>query len=194
MKNVWKVWMDEYRAIFTDAGVALIFFGAIVIYPFFYSLPYLPEVLRDIPVAVVDGDHSALSRKLIRMLDAHENLAVAARFGDLESAKKAFFQREAHGIIVIPAGFEKKALRREQATVVLYGDASYFLTTGRRCSAARRWSARFPPAWTSGGCRPKGQPRLRPWRCARPSRGPLIRCSIPRAATPRSSSSFLWWP
>jgi ABC-2 type transport system permease protein len=128
MKNVWKVWMDEYRAIFTDAGGALIFFGAIVIYPFFYSLPYLPEVLRDIPVAVVDGDHSALSRKLIRMLDAHENLAVAARFGDLESAKKAFFQREAHGIIVIPAGFEKKALRREQATVVLYGDASYFLT------------------------------------------------------------------
>lgn len=128
MRGVLKIWLDEYRAIFTDAGVVLIFFGAIVIYPFFYSLPYLPEVLREIPVAVVDGDHSALSRKLVRMLDAHENMAVAARFGDMETAKNAFFNREVHGIITIPAGFEKQVLRREQATVALYGDASYFLT------------------------------------------------------------------
>jgi len=128
MKGIFKIWFEEYRAIFTDAGVVLIFFGAIVIYPFFYSLPYLPEVLREIPVGIIDQDHSAMSRKLIRMLDAHETLAVTAAYQDMETAKQAFFNRDIHGIIAIPAGFEKRMLKREKATVALYGDAGYFLT------------------------------------------------------------------
>ena len=128
MKGIFEVWLNEYRAIFTDAGVVLIFLGAIVIYPFFYSLPYLPEILREIPVGIVDYDNTAMSRKLVRMLDAHETIAVAARFPDMETAKNAFFNREVHGIITIPADFEKSVLRRTQATVALYGDASYFLT------------------------------------------------------------------
>lgn len=128
MKGLFRTWIAEYRNIFTDRGLLLIFFGAIVIYPFFYSLPYLPEVLREIPVAVVDLDNSAMSRKLVRLLDSHENLAVGARLQSLGAAKAAFFERKVHGIIVIPGDFERRLLRRDQATVSIYADASYFLT------------------------------------------------------------------
>jgi len=128
MKGIFQTWIAEYRKIFTDSGVLLIFFGAIAIYPFFYSLPYLPEVFRDIPVAVVDCDHSPMSRKLIRMLDAHENLAVVLLPQNLEEAKKAIFKRDVSGVIVIPADFERQLLRRERPAVSLYSDASYFLT------------------------------------------------------------------
>ena len=128
MRGIWHVWLKEYGHIFADRGILLIFFGAIVIYPFFYSLPYLPEVLREVPVAVVDLDNSAMSRKLVRMLDAHENLAVAARMQSLDEAKGAFLSRQVNGVIVIPADFERHVLRREKTAIGLYGDASYFLT------------------------------------------------------------------
>lgn len=128
MKGIFRIWAAEYRNIFTDSGLLLIFFAAIVIYPFFYSLPYLPEVLREIPIAVVDLDNSATSRKLVRMLDAHENLAVGARLQSLEAAKEAFFARKVHGVVLIPGDFERRLLRRDQATVSIYADASYFLT------------------------------------------------------------------
>ena len=57
---------NEYRHIFHDAGVILIVIGAIFIYSTAYSLAYKNEVLRNVPVAVVDNSHTAQSRQLVR--------------------------------------------------------------------------------------------------------------------------------
>ena len=122
-----SVLRSEYRNIFNDAGVLLIAVGAIFIYSMAYSLAYKNEVLRDIPVAVVDNSHTPSSRQLIRAFDATPNIDVAYKPTSLEEAKKLFFERKVYGVIVIPSDFEKKLMRTEKVNIAIYADASYFL-------------------------------------------------------------------
>jgi ABC-2 type transport system permease protein len=122
-----QTWFREYRQIFGDAGAILIFFGAILIYPFFYPIPYEREVLRKVPIAVVDMDHSRMSRDLARRLDAHELLRVVARPASVEEARDLFYSDGVNGFVVIPKDFFKNISRGKQATIAAYCDASYFL-------------------------------------------------------------------
>ena len=124
MRELIRVWREEYRIIFGDKGVLMIFFGAIFFYSIFYPLPYANEVLKDAPLAVVDLDHSSLSRQLARMVDAHESTRVTAQ---VASQLEVFFGRKVHGILIIPHDFERTILRKEQSSVSVYSDASYFL-------------------------------------------------------------------
>jgi ABC-2 type transport system permease protein len=123
----YQVFRNELRTVFSDVGVLLVFIGAIVIYSFFYPLPYLPQVLRDVPVAVVDQDKSVLSRKLIRMSDAHPFLRVTRHAGSVSEAESWVRAGEIGGLIVIPEGFSRQIARGGQVTVGVYADAGYFL-------------------------------------------------------------------
>jgi ABC-2 type transport system permease protein len=127
VKPFYQIFKNELRTIFSDVGVLLVFLGAIVIYSFFYPLPYLYQVLRDVPVAVVDQDKSAFSRKFIRMSDAHPFLRVTGQAGSVSEAESWVRAGEIGGLIVIPEGFARKIARGEQATVGVYADAGYFL-------------------------------------------------------------------
>jgi len=127
MRSIARACADEYRNIFFDAGVMLILFGAILIYPFFYPFPYSAEVLKKVPVGVVDLDRSQLSRRLIRMMDAHEMLSVTARPVSLEEAEDLFYKGDIKGIVVIPSRFERDIMKGRQARVAAYCDAGYFL-------------------------------------------------------------------
>ena len=127
MKEILQIWIGEYRKIFSDSGVMLIFFGAIVIYPIVYPIPYFYEVLKDVPVAVVDSDYSQLSRQLTRMVDANECIKVTSKPTSLTEAKRQFFNGKISGIMVIPADFDRMIFRGEQVNIAAYCDASYFL-------------------------------------------------------------------
>ena len=71
MRSVLRHARAEALRVFRDPGALLVLVGAIFLYSFFYPIPYLPEVLHEVPVAVVDLDHTPLSRQLVRMADAH---------------------------------------------------------------------------------------------------------------------------
>lgn len=117
----------EYHYIFHDGGVLLVVVGAILIYSTAYSFAYKNEVLRDIPIAIVDNSQTPSSRQIIRSFDATPNLRVAYKPTSLEEAKKLFYQRKVNGVIVIPSDYEKKLQRAEKVNLAIYADASYFL-------------------------------------------------------------------
>jgi ABC-2 type transport system permease protein len=127
MKNLFRIWLKEYLIIFSDIGSLLVFFGAIIIYPFFYPLPYTHEVLTNVPVAVVDMNQSQLSHQLTRMLDSNQFIDVTSKALTFDQAKTSLIKGEINGIIYIPEPFEKLVLRGEQALISVYSDASYFL-------------------------------------------------------------------
>src|SRR5262249_56638399 len=62
----------EWRRVVNDRSVFSLFVLGPVLYGFLYPQPYLGQLLKDIPIAVVDGDRTELSRTLIQTLDAHE--------------------------------------------------------------------------------------------------------------------------
>lgn len=127
MKTIARSFVGEYRAILRDGGALLVLVGALVLYAFFYPIPYTSQVLKEVPVVVVDLDASDTSRRLARMADADELLRVAARAPTLAEAERLVREGRAGGILAIPADFEKRIRRGEQASVAVYADASYFL-------------------------------------------------------------------
>ena len=52
---------NELKAIAKDEGVLLFFILLPIAYPLLYSWIYNNEVVREVPVAIVDDSHSALS-------------------------------------------------------------------------------------------------------------------------------------
>jgi ABC-2 type transport system permease protein len=119
--------VEELKSIFGDSGALLILVIAMVMYPLLYSLGYLKETIRDIPVAVVDLDHSQLSRQYCRMADATEQMNVAYKPGSLKEAEELFYKGDVKGVILIPSGFEKSVYKSEQTNITVYSDASYFM-------------------------------------------------------------------
>ena len=127
MRTFLRAALDEARLIVTDAGVLLITVAAIVIYSFVYPLPYVNEVLRDVPVVVVDLDRSALSRRLVAMVDAHDAVRVAARAATPEEAQALLTRGEVTAVLTVPDGFERDVRIGRQARVSAHVDASYLL-------------------------------------------------------------------
>lgn len=117
----------EYRAIFTDPGVLLILVFALLIYSTLYSLAYGSEVLRNVPIGVVDESRTSSSRMLTDAFDAGPNTVVAYEPTDMKEAERLFFDRKIYGVVYIPEDYERRLLGGSQANVALYVDASYFL-------------------------------------------------------------------
>jgi ABC-2 type transport system permease protein len=120
-------WSEAWRRIVTDNGARLLLIAAPVLYSLFYPLPYLREVIRETPIAVVDHDCSSLSRQLVRYADAHEMLRVAARCNSVHAAETAVKEGVVRGYLVVPAHFRADVLRGRDAAVAYGGDATYFL-------------------------------------------------------------------
>lgn len=94
------------------------------------TLPYAHRTMDDLPVAVIDMDHSAVSRELIRLLDAAPKIATRA-YDQLPEAQHDLAWRELFGIVVIPVDFEKRVLRGESVTVPIFGDATNRMANGQ---------------------------------------------------------------
>ena len=118
---------NEYKAVFTDGGVLLVMVLAIFIYSTLYASAYAPEVLRNVPIGVIDESQTPSSRELIRTFDAGPNTYVAYEPSGMEEAEELFFARKIYGVVYIPQDYEKQLLGGSSAAVSLYVDASYFL-------------------------------------------------------------------
>ena len=128
MKTLFSAFVDEARLAFSDLGILIIMVLAVVVYAFVYPVPYLNQVLRNVPVAVVDQDRSSLSRRLIRMADAHEALRVAGEPDSAAESERLVRSGAVAGVIVVPRGFERDILEGRQARLSAQIDTSYLLT------------------------------------------------------------------
>ena len=82
--------------------------------------------VRDVPVGVVDLDDSDMSRKLVRVLDAMEQVSVKRHFKDFKQAKLAVQNGEILGFYFIPEDMQQSILSGKEPTVSYYVNYSYF--------------------------------------------------------------------
>jgi len=134
---------NELKEIFSDGGVLLILIFAVIAYPIVYSIGYKNNVLKDIPIGIVDLDNTQGSRILSRMMNQTEQIEVYTKSLNLNMAEKEFWDGNVKGIILIPSGFEKKVLKGEQAIIDIYCDASYFLIYKETLNAVLKASGTF---------------------------------------------------
>ena len=122
-----RIWIREFELIFKDVGVMVIIFAVPVIYPLLYSFIYYPEVVRDLPIAVVDLSNSSDSRQFTRNLDATPDLSVVNSSLSMSEAIELFKKQEIRGIVQIPETFSADIALKRQTTVSAYANMGFFL-------------------------------------------------------------------
>lgn len=126
-----RAFATEYGRVLRDKGVFGLIVLAPIIYGFFYPQPYLGQLVRNIPIAVVDDDGTDLSRTIIQALNTDEAITVAARPTTLAEAQAALQRREVFGILGIPAGTEREVLKGNKARLPAFVDSAYFIVYNR---------------------------------------------------------------
>jgi ABC-2 type transport system permease protein len=146
----------EMRRVLNDRGVFGLIMLAPVIYGALYPQPYLGQVLRHIPIAVVDRDHTELSRNLVQSLNADEATAVTVRADTLAEAQAALARRQVFAILGIPQDTEKEVLKGNKARLAAYVDSAYFLLYNRMLQGIREASGAVNVDVASRGARAEG--------------------------------------
>lgn len=127
MKYLPAIILHEWSLFFKDRAAVLVLVVAGIFYAFYYPLPYLNQVARELPVGVVDHDRSPLSRQLIRYADATEQVRITHNFADVRSAEAAMANGQIYGVLEIPVDFERDIRRGKSTSVGAYGHAGYFM-------------------------------------------------------------------
>ena len=121
------IWRDEMRRIFKDEGVVIFFFLVPLIYPLLYSWIYNNEVVREVPVVVVDNSRSQMSREFIRKCNASPDVKIVCYADDIDEAKMLVGRDVAKAVYFIPSDFQIRLNRMQQATISVYCDMSLLL-------------------------------------------------------------------
>jgi len=145
MDKILLLFKKEIKAFMHDKAMVSLLIVGPVFFSFFSPMPYRNVIARNIPVAVIDNDHTYYSRELSRMLNATEQIKAVYDYRDLQSAREALIEKKVHGIIVIDNDFQRNILRGVPEEVKIYSDASYMsyykqVTAGAQ-AAIRTFSA-----------------------------------------------------
>ena len=110
------------RRLYLCLGLALPLVG----FALFTAL-FIGGIVTDLPVAVLDRDHSALSRSVIRMADATQGMAVVAQVADETQGKRGILSGRYHGLLVLPRDMEKDILRGRSVVPTFYYNNQLYL-------------------------------------------------------------------
>jgi ABC-2 type transport system permease protein len=129
----------EWRRVLALRGAFLMLVVGPLVYGVFYPQPYLNQILRKIPIAVVDNDLSELSRRIVQTLDASDAVKVAIRAETLAQAHAALDRGDALAVVGIPPRTERDVLKGTTVHIPIYADATYlfiFRTTANGIAVA----------------------------------------------------------
>ena len=88
---------------------------------------YAPNIVTDVPIAIVDNSHSELSRNFIRWLDATPQADVYSQAMDYNEAKEWMKRGKVQGILYLPHDFEARVFRGDESIFSLYATTDAFL-------------------------------------------------------------------
>ena len=128
LQDACYIWRKEMGQVVKDEGVLIFFLVVPLVYPLLYSWIYNNEVVRDVPVCVVDDSHSQLSRRFVRMCDASPDVKVAYYAQDIDEAKSLVSRQLVKGFYYIPSSFQSDVYRMQGGTISVYCDMSLMLT------------------------------------------------------------------
>ena len=116
----YNVLIREVKRIFTSPVYLFFCILAPVVSFFVLMAIFSKGVPRDLPIAMVDQDHTALSRNISRMVDATSIAGVAYQCTSLGEAQKLMNKGDVEAVIVIPYDTERDVIRGEQSNIALY--------------------------------------------------------------------------
>jgi ABC-2 type transport system permease protein len=124
-RGVGGAFKAEWRRVLGTRSALSVLFLAPLVYGIYYPQPYLNQILRKLPIAVVDNDLSDLSRQIVETLDASGAVSVAVRARTVAEARTAIDRGKAFAVVEIPPDTERDVLKGITAHIPIYADATY---------------------------------------------------------------------
>jgi ABC-2 type transport system permease protein len=121
-----EIFRSELRRVVGTSGLSLLVLGAPLGYLALYGSLYTLKEERRVPIAVVHAQESALSRELVRALDAHPSLQ-AVPIASAQEADRALRDGKVRAILEFPPDLDLRLRRREATSVPLVYVADRFL-------------------------------------------------------------------
>ena len=81
----------------------------------------------DLPVGVVDLDHSGLSRKATRYFDAGSAMNVTRHYSSVAEGKADISDAKIYALVVIPSNFSRDVIRGDAPAITAFYNAQYLL-------------------------------------------------------------------
>ncbi|PID44394.1 MAG: beta-carotene 15,15'-monooxygenase, partial [Proteobacteria bacterium] len=134
MRSLWRIFRRsavwEWRMVKRSPleRVTLLWLPAIAIGSIWFIFSI--SQVRDLPVGILDKDNSALSRKLIRMIDASPNVAVNVRHRDAQEMQGDLKTTRVYATLIIPRDFSRHIRQLQPSPVTLVVNAQYGTHSG----------------------------------------------------------------
>lgn len=117
-------WRQGMQTLLRDKAVMLLLLGGPLLYGFYYPWFYAPEVVRGTPVAVIDQDHSSLSRQITRFAQANPKLEVLTPLLDEAEAQHALARGDIQGYLLLPMDLKRHVTHGQAATAVIQANGT----------------------------------------------------------------------
>jgi len=121
-----------------------IYWFCIVIAPlfcyYFFTSLMASGLPKNLPLGLVDEDHSTTTRNLARNLNAFQLTEISQEYANVSDARRAVQRGEIYGFYLIPRGTTKKAQLQRTPTVSFYINYSYLVAASLQYKEMRTMS------------------------------------------------------
>lgn len=130
LRNTWAVLQRELVRM-THQPIYLTLMLVLPLTSFaFFALLFNQGVARNIPIAILDEDHTTLSRKVAQMIDDTPTAMVAYDIQDIDEGERLMREGRVMAIVQIPASFEKCILSNTQTHIENYVSGTNITVNG----------------------------------------------------------------
>jgi len=99
-----------------------------MLFCYFFFLTMMSEGLpQQLPIGIVDGDNSSMSRTLERNLNASPQMEIAAKYSSFTEARKEMQEGRIYAIVDIAPGFQADLLANRQPAITFYVNDAYLV-------------------------------------------------------------------
>ena len=122
-----KAFFDELLSI-KNSTYKLVLLFLVPVFLFFFMIAIFSKgVLEDLPIAIVDLDHSQLSREVVFAIQSTKTLHVKYKLTSPKEAKKLLKSAKIYTIVIIPKDFYKQSILKLQPSVTAMINTQYLL-------------------------------------------------------------------
>lgn len=120
LKAIYKIALRECGIMWKNPiyGFCMVVFPLFVI--LFFTTLMSEGVPTDMPVGVVDADHTTTSRQLIRQLDAFQTSHVVGHYATVDEARQAIQTNNIYAFLYIPKGTEAGLMNGTRPRISFY--------------------------------------------------------------------------
>ncbi len=138
IKNITLIAEREIKLILENISVLFLNVFAPGIGMFLLWWIFSAGVVKDLPIAVVNNDNTALSNKVLQMVDATSTVNIDYTVRSLQEADKLMKQGKIYAFIVIPKDLESGIINESSPTISVFLNGSNIVTDGLIKSALKK--------------------------------------------------------